>query len=233
MTHPKTDPAADRAAARAAARAADRSEEAFSATIAGKSEDLGKDPTLMSVHVQPEVIDRRLGATFIDKYRIESLIGKGGFGSVYRAVHTGLGSSVAVKFLLASWARDPVFRARFEREARVLGKLRHPAIVAVHDFGQEAGADGDLYLVMEHVAGRPLSDEILSTGMATPRALALADQILDALSEAHAGGVVHRVLKARGCGDPSRSAARASVRISSACARTSSPRTSDRIGLPI
>src|SRR5688572_4203150 len=90
--------------------------------------------------------DPRMGSLLLDKYRIEELLGQGGSGRVYRATHLLLRASVAVKFLLAAWAKQEVFRARFDREARVLAHLRHPGIAAAHDYGED---DGELYLIME------------------------------------------------------------------------------------
>lgn len=117
-------------------------------------------------------------------------IGRGGMGRVYRARHERLDRLVAVKLLPAELAEDAGFRARFEREARTLARLRHPNIVAVHDFG--ALPDGSGYLVMEHVSGGTLRARL-------PLRDAAAEQVLrelcSALAYAHGAGVVHRDIK--------------------------------------
>ncbi len=116
-------------------------------------------------------------------------IGRGGMGTVYKALHRKLGRTVAVKFLPDDLAGDPEFRARFEREARALAMLNHPNIVAVHDFGQEGD---ECYLVMEYVAGGTLAKKL---PMAREAALPILIQVCDALSYAHKQGVVHRDIK--------------------------------------
>jgi serine/threonine-protein kinase len=120
---------------------------------------------------------------------LESEAGRGGMGRVYRARHVGLGREVAVKVLPAELAEDPEFRARFEREARVLARLDHPGIVRVHDSG--VSEDGQFYLVMEW-AGGSLRDHL---PLSHARAVEIACRICDALAHAHAQGVVHRDIK--------------------------------------
>lgn len=137
--------------------------------------------------------DPRLGRTLGEKYRIDSLLGQGGLGRVYRATHVSLGSAVAVKYLLATPHADEA-RARFRREATVLAALRHPGIVAAHDFGDD---DGEPYLVMELVDGVSLAEAILPGGVPMPfrRIAAIAQQIARVLETAHAAKIVHRDLK--------------------------------------
>ncbi len=120
---------------------------------------------------------------------LQEEIGRGGMGTVYKARHVRLGRTVAVKFLPPRLADQPEFRARFEREARALALLSHPNIVAVHDFGQE---DGQGYLVMEYVEGRPLGALF---PMPVDRAVEAVLQVCGALDTAHRQGVVHRDVK--------------------------------------
>jgi eukaryotic-like serine/threonine-protein kinase len=117
-------------------------------------------------------------------------IGRGGMGRVFRARHAKLDREVAVKLLPAELATDSGFRARFEREARVLARLSHPHIVTVHDFG--ALADGSGYLVMEYVAGGTLRARL---PLSPEEAMRVASQLCSALAYAHEAGVVHRDIK--------------------------------------
>ena len=112
-------------------------------------------------------------------------------GTVYRATQRSLNREVAVKVARPSLAADPLFAARFEREAKLLATLDHPAIVAVHDYGQ---VEGQRYLVMELVRGRPLR-RLIDEGLSPRQAIAIAGRLCDALAHAHARGVVHRDLK--------------------------------------
>ncbi|MFO0631051.1 MAG: serine/threonine-protein kinase [Polyangiales bacterium] len=138
--------------------------------------------------------DDRLGDIVASRYQIEALLGAGGMGRVYRAVHLELGEPVAVKFLLAEFTARAEMRARFRREAVVLAKLRHPGIVSVLDYGEHRG---ELFLVMELLRGFSLASQVLAGGltMPVPRVLGVIDQILQVMESAHAAGVVHRDLK--------------------------------------
>ncbi|RYZ04026.1 MAG: serine/threonine protein kinase [Myxococcales bacterium] len=117
-------------------------------------------------------------------------IGRGGMGRVFRARHARLDRIVAVKLLPPELAEDEGFRARFEREARTLARLKHPNIVTVHDFG--ALADGSGYLVMEYVEGGTLRSRLPLTAGVAER---VARELCEALACAHAAGIVHRDLK--------------------------------------
>lgn len=127
------------------------------------------------------------------RYRTERVLATGGMGEVWLATDETLGREVAVKLLHADVARDKVFAARFREEARHLARISHPAIVAVHDFGED---DGDPYLVMEYVAGRTLAQLLRDEG---PQAAGVVRDFLrqcaDALGVAHAAGIVHRDIK--------------------------------------
>jgi serine/threonine-protein kinase len=120
---------------------------------------------------------------------LEEEIGRGGMGAVYKARHLKLGRTVAVKLLPEELANQPEFQQRFEREARALAMLNHPNIIAVHDFGQDAGKS---YIVMEFVAGGSLTSRM---PMPAKEAVEIGLQVCDALGYAHRHGVVHRDIK--------------------------------------
>ena len=130
--------------------------------------------------------------TKLGPYEIESLLGTGGMGEVYRARDTRLQRTVAIKILPAHLSSSPDLHARFEQEAKSISGLQHPNICVVHDVGSQDGVD---YMVMEYVAGRTLDQLILTGGLPTNVALKYAVQIADALARAHAAGIVHRDLK--------------------------------------
>jgi len=115
-------------------------------------------------------------------YRIESKLGEGGMGEVFRAVDTRLGRAVAIK------TAHRQFTARFEREARVISSLNHPNICTLHDVGPN-------YLVMELVEGETIAARLKQGPMAVETVLRYGAQIAAALAEAHGKGIVHRDLK--------------------------------------
>ena len=115
-------------------------------------------------------------------YRIESKLGAGGMGEVFRAVDTRLGRAVAIKT-----AREQ-FNARFEREARAIASLNHPNICTLYDVGPN-------YLVMELVEGETIAARLKSGPLPVKTALLYASEIVAALAEAHGKGIVHRDLK--------------------------------------
>lgn len=135
-----------------------------------------------------------MGTIFQDRYRIEDVLGRGGFGSVYRATQLAIGRSVAIKVLHESLADDLKEVARFQQEARAMARVRHPNVVQLIDFGQTA--ERNLYLVTEFLEGRTLKDVITDEAPLEPdRAIDYLVAALDGLAEAHAQGVVHRDLK--------------------------------------
>jgi len=141
----------------------------------------------------PPALPDRIGEVFEGRYRIEALIGKGGFGAVYRATQLGIGRSVALKVLAAKMAKNPKEVARFEQEARIVAALEHPHIVSLIELGQ--AADGSLFLVMEYLEGESLARRLRRGRMADDEVRLLGRHMLEALSEAHAQGVIHRDLK--------------------------------------
>ncbi len=135
----------------------------------------------------PEEVGR-----LIPQIEILELLARGGMGAVYKGRQKSLDRLVAVKILPPDIGRDSAFAERFTREARALGRLNHPNIVAVHDFGK---ANGFFYFVMEFVDGANLR-QLLNEKVFTPReALAIVPQVCDALQFAHDEGIVHRDIK--------------------------------------
>lgn len=125
--------------------------------------------------------------------RIESVLGRGGMGVVYRALQLDLRRPVALKVIAADRAADPDFRERFERESRMAAAIDHPNVVPVHGAGEE---NGDLYIVMRYVPGSDLHALIKRQGrLAGGRAAAIVAQIASALDAAHGAGLVHRDVK--------------------------------------
>ncbi|UXY31533.1 protein kinase domain-containing protein [Streptomyces sp. HUAS TT20] len=125
-----------------------------------------------------------------DRYELEELLGRGAMGEVWRSADQVLGRPVAVKLLRAEEATDT---ERFRMEAQIAGRLNHPNVVGVYDFGSY---DGQLYLVMELVDGWSLAQERSLRGTLDPReAAAVAAQVAAGLSAAHREGVIHRDIK--------------------------------------
>jgi serine/threonine protein kinase len=134
----------------------------------------------------------------IGAFRIESLLGVGGMGEVYRARDTKLNRDIAIKILPAAFASDQERLARFKREAQVLASLNHPNIGGIYGLeGQEGldGREGPPCLVLELVEGPTLADRIARGPIPVDEALAIARQIADALECAHEQGIIHRDLK--------------------------------------
>jgi serine/threonine protein kinase len=130
--------------------------------------------------------------TVLQHYRVRERLGAGGMGEVYLAEDTRLGRDVALKFLPASSQADVDRRGRLLTEARAASALRSSHIAAIYDIGEHEGA---VYLVMEYVEGRVLSSRLSEGPLPIREALDIAEQIADALSEAHNRGIVHRDIK--------------------------------------
>ena len=134
------------------------------------------------------------GGILDGRYRLDALLGAGAMGAVYRATQLNLHRTVAIKFARGDLLSDPRAVERFRREALVVAQLKHPNIVTIHDFGvtPEAGA----YLVMEHLEGRSLRQELERTArLDLGDALEVMRQACAAVGAAHAAGVIHRDLK--------------------------------------
>jgi len=130
--------------------------------------------------------------TKLGPYEIQSSIGAGGMGEVYRARDTRLSREVAIKVLPEAFARDPDRLERFEHEARVLSTVNHPNILAIHD----VGAQGDLhYLVSELLEGQTLREKMNAGPLAQRRVADYAVEMARGLAAAHDKGIVHRDLK--------------------------------------
>jgi serine/threonine-protein kinase len=138
-------------------------------------------------------VRRVLGA----RYEISELLGAGGMAEVYSGRDIRLGRDVAIKLLRSDLVRDPVFHARFRREAQNAASLNHPAIVAVYDTGEDEAINGARpYIVMEYVRGRTLRDILQAEAYLTPRwAMEVAADVCAALGFSHRHGIVHRDVK--------------------------------------
>jgi serine/threonine protein kinase len=132
-----------------------------------------------------------------EKYRLERLLGRGGMGAVYLATHLGTERYVALKLITPQFMRNEEFVARFKREARAAGRLRHPNVVDVTDFGFAlAGNETVAYLVMEYLDGCTLADVLIEEKrLPLEWVVDILEQVCSAVHEAHLQGIVHRDLK--------------------------------------
>jgi serine/threonine protein kinase len=136
--------------------------------------------------------DRWIGREILG-YRVESLVGRGGMGVVYRASDMRLKRSVALKLVVPELSQDDEFRARFLEETELATSLEHPNVVPIYDAGE---VDGQLYLAMRYVEGSDLKALLARDGPLEPaRAVVIAAQIAAALDAAHEHGLVHRDVK--------------------------------------
>ena len=131
----------------------------------------------------------------LGNYLIESVIGRGGMSVVYRAKHSRLGTSVALKVLAPELSSDDSFRERFLREAQMAAGIDHPNVIPMHDMGLHEGSSS-LYIVMRYVSDGDLKDLLVASGpLDAHEAISLLRPIAQALDAAHARGLVHRDVK--------------------------------------
>jgi len=132
--------------------------------------------------------------TKLGPYEIQSPLGEGGMGEVYRARDTRLDRTIAIKVLNSQLVATPELRARFEREAKAISQLQHPHICVLHDIGHDSPSGTD-FLVMEYLEGQSLAERLRKGPLSLNEELDIAIQVADALAAAHAAGIVHRDLK--------------------------------------
>ncbi|HEY6880347.1 MAG TPA: serine/threonine-protein kinase, partial [Polyangiales bacterium] len=137
--------------------------------------------------------DEYIGKVVAGRYRLETLLGEGGMGVVYRARHVLIDRVVALKLIRPDLRGETHLRAWMLREARAANRVDHAHIVDIHDVGETE--DGELYLVMEYLVGQSLSHECGKGPMPLTRAVDILEQMCAALARAHDLGVVHRDLK--------------------------------------
>ena len=138
-----------------------------------------------------------IGVVLDDKYLIERELGKGGMGSVYSATHLGTDRPVAVKVIAPQFMRNDEFVERFKREAKAAGRLHHPNVVNVTDFGfARLGHDSVAYLVMEFLDGCTLAEVLEEESqLAITWVVDIIEQACSAVDAAHRHGIIHRDLK--------------------------------------
>lgn len=142
-------------------------------------------------------LEHYVGHVLDEKYRLERLLGRGGMGAVYLATHLGTARYVALKLITPQFMRNEEFVERFKREARAAGRLRHPNVVDVTDFGfAEVSGEPVAYLVMEYLDGCTLGD-VLAEEERLPLewVVDILEQVCSAVHEAHEQGIIHRDLK--------------------------------------
>jgi serine/threonine protein kinase len=142
-------------------------------------------------------LEHLIGQILDEKYRIDKQLGQGGMGAVYLATHIGTERPVALKVIAPQFMRNDEFVERFRREAKAAGRLRHPNVVDVTDFGfTRASQESIAYLVMEYLDGCTLA-EVLAEESHLPLGwvVDILEQVCSAVDEAHQQGVIHRDLK--------------------------------------
>jgi serine/threonine protein kinase len=147
----------------------------------------------MSAEQAPEQIDKLIGEVLANRYQIEEKLGEGAMGAVYRAKHVKVGRAFAVKLLHAKLLEDRKVALRFEREAELAGRLRHPNVVGVVDVGETS--EGQRYMVMDFAEGNDLAVILNEAPMPPERITSLVRQMLEGLYHAHEAGLIHRDFK--------------------------------------
>src|SRR5258707_1651876 len=130
--------------------------------------------------------------TKLGPYEIDSVVGAGGMGEVYKAIDGRLDRTVAIKVLPTGVVADPARRQRFEREARAVSSLSHPHICTLYDVGEQ---DGSPFLVMEYLEGEALASRLHRGPLPLKAAIRIGLEIADALDHAHRQRIIHRDLK--------------------------------------
>lgn len=128
----------------------------------------------------------------IGRYEVRSELGRGGMATVYRGYDPTFEREVAIKVLPQAFLHDPQFRTRFEREAKMIAMLEHPAIVPVYDFGEEGGQP---YIVMRYMAGGSMADRLERGALSLSETAQIISRLAPALDAAHSRNIVHRDLK--------------------------------------
>lgn len=139
--------------------------------------------------------DPKIGVLMGERYRLLDVIGHGGAGRVYRAIQEPIGREVAVKVMHTELDPEGAhdFQARFLREAATAGRVQHPHVVTVHDYGRTP--EGECYIVMEHLRGRTLRSVLRDGALPVERSLRIFEQLVRGLRAAHRAGLVHRDVK--------------------------------------
>ena len=149
-----------------------------------------KDGTALRPADTAEIV----GQVIADRYRVLRKLGQGGMGAVYLAEHVRMGMKMALKVIIPEKATSADAVARFTREAKNAASIKHPNVCSVFDFGETSG--GVVYLAMEYIEGRTLTDVLRDEGAIAPqRAADILRQCADALQAAHDMGIVHRDFK--------------------------------------
>lgn len=153
----------------------------------------GTSETSVAISRTMERVDPLIGQVLDGRYRVESMLGEGGMGIVYKAVHTALRKPLAIKVLRAEVSKNEQIVARFKQEAQSASQIGNQHIIDISDFG--VLPDGSTYFVMEFLGGRSLTTAIENEKFTTTRTLHVARQLCRALGAAHDIGIVHRDMK--------------------------------------
>jgi len=173
------------------ARAVSEAQPTGAAPSAPEDTDQHRVPTKM---MPPPAGDSMTGRVLGGRYQLDSCIGTGGMGAIYKARRLHIGDTVAVKILRPEVVNDALQRERFHREARAAAMLNHPNAVVIHDFGEDA--DGTAYIVMELLEGQSLRQILAAERTIQPeRAYGIIRQACAALEAAHRRGIIHRDIK--------------------------------------